>query len=367
MENFSHTLLGLSLAKAGLERVTPLATTALIISSNLPDIDNVAWLFGGTVSNLEHHRGFTHAFLGIGVLAVALTVVLTFLDRRFRLHGDPFRRPLRPSRIFLLACLGGLGHVFMDFTNVYGVRPLMPFSRQWFYGDLVFVVDPWIWLILGSGVVWLTTTDAVRSFVWVVVAIIASLVVAFALREPAERLAAIPDTTRVIWFCGLALILAGALFGWRRAGPKVVRYSLFVLALYYSGMWMAHQSAVKQAQASAPDANVTSLTVWPTPANPLRWQAAATADHAVYMSDVDLTTKQTEWRELNKLDPKFIEPLRQSADTRAFLDFMRFGSADVEEGQDGYTLLLRDLRFNLRMRVEVDRDLAVRTADVRWF
>jgi hypothetical protein len=116
-----------------------------------------------------------------------------------------------------------------------------------------------------------------------------------------------------------------------------------------------------------PDAEVTSLTVWPTPANPLRWQAAATTDDAVYTSDVNLTTKQTEWRELNKLDPKFIEPLRQSADTRTFLDFMRFGSADVEEGQDGYTLLLRDLRFNLRMRVEVDRDLAVRSADVRWF
>ncbi|HSO75748.1 MAG TPA: metal-dependent hydrolase, partial [Blastocatellia bacterium] len=121
MENFSHTLLGLSLAKAGLERVTPLATTALIISSNLPDIDNLAWVFGGTVSSLEHHRGFTHSFLGIGVLAVVLTLALTFLDRRFRLHSDPFRRPLRPLRILLVSCLGGLGHAFMDFTNVYGV------------------------------------------------------------------------------------------------------------------------------------------------------------------------------------------------------------------------------------------------------
>jgi len=63
MENLAHTLLGLSFAKAGLERVTPLATTALVISSNLPDIDVLLRLEGGTVSYLKHHRGFTHGFL----------------------------------------------------------------------------------------------------------------------------------------------------------------------------------------------------------------------------------------------------------------------------------------------------------------
>src|SRR5215510_7986419 len=100
MDNFAHTLLGLSLAKAGLERATPLATTALVISSNLPDIDNLTWLKGGALSALESHRGFTHGFLGLAILAGVLTLVLAFLDRRFRLRTDPFRRPLRPARIF---------------------------------------------------------------------------------------------------------------------------------------------------------------------------------------------------------------------------------------------------------------------------
>ena len=168
MENLAHTLLGLSFAKGGLERATPLATTALVISSNLPDIDVLWRLEGGTASYLDHHRGFTHGFVGLAVLAAALTLGLMFMDRRFRLRRDPFRRPLRPVRIFLLAYLGGLGHTFMDFTNVYGVRPLLPFSSRWFYGDLAFVVDPWIWLILGSAVVWLTTTDAARTFFWIV-------------------------------------------------------------------------------------------------------------------------------------------------------------------------------------------------------
>jgi inner membrane protein len=367
MENFSHTLFGLSLAKAGLERTTPLATTALIVSSNLPDIDNLTWVLGGTVSSLQHHRGITHGFVGLVVLAAGLTFGLTFLDRRFRLRSDPFRRPIRPFRIFLLSCLGGLGHTFMDFTNVYGVRPLAPFSQRWFYGDLVFVADPWIWLILGSAVVWLTTTNAARTFVWVVVGVLASLVVVFALRTPSQQLAVIPATARVIWFCGVAVVITGGLFGWRRSGPKLARYSLFVLALYYCGMWMAHQSAIKQAQTSLPDSNVSSMAVWPTPANPLSWQGAATTADSIYAADINLSTDQSDWHELTRLDPKFIEPLRQSPEARTFLDFMRYGTASVEERPDGYTIVLRDLRFNLRMRVEMDRDLAVRSTDVRWF
>ena len=69
MENLAHTLLGLSFAKAGLERVTPLATTALVISSNLPDIDVLSRIEGGTVSYLEYHRGFTHGFVGLLLVA----------------------------------------------------------------------------------------------------------------------------------------------------------------------------------------------------------------------------------------------------------------------------------------------------------
>jgi len=86
--------------------------------------------------------------------------------------------------VFLIAYLGGAGHSFMDFTNSYGIRPLLPFSNRWFYGDIAFVLDPWIWLILGSALVWLTTTDAARIAVWILVGITVSLIVGLALRHP---------------------------------------------------------------------------------------------------------------------------------------------------------------------------------------
>lgn len=367
MENLAHTLLGLALAKAGLERATPLATTTLIISSNLPDIDVLVRL-RGTLAYLEHHRGFTHSLIGLAVLAGVLTLLLVYFDRKFRLRRDAFRRPIRPIRIFWIAYLGGLGHTFMDFTNSYGARPFLPFSDRWVYGDITFVVDPWIWLILGSAVVWLTATGASRIVFWVAIAIAASLIMAFALREPYPALpVSIPASIRVIWFAGLALIITGAVLGWRRAGAALARYSLLVLAIYYGGMWIAKQSALEQAATSSPVEATTSMAVWPTPANPLLWQSVATTNDSVYNRSIDLTGDQSEWQQGAVLDPKFVEALRRSYEGSKFLRFARYTSASVTERPDGYTIELRDLRFDLRLNAEIDSDLIVQSAVVKWF
>ena len=41
----------------------------------------------------------------------------------------------------------------MDYINSYGVRLLMPFSDRWFYGDALYIVDPWLYLMLGPRLV----------------------------------------------------------------------------------------------------------------------------------------------------------------------------------------------------------------------
>ncbi len=368
MENLAHTLLGLSMAKSGLERVTPLATATLVISSNLPDIDVVVQLSGGTVSYLEHHRGFTHSFLGLAVLSIALAGLLVFLDRMFRLRRDPFRRPIRPARVMALAFLGGLGHLVMDFTNSYGVRPFLPFSARWFYGDLAFVVDPWIWLILGSTAAWLTMKDAARAVFWIAIGAAAALLVALAFREPTSEFpVSIPVMTRVVWFVGLALVVAGALRGWARKGARLARLSLILLGIYYAGMWFAHQTAISRAAQTPPSAHTGPVAAWPTPANPLVWQTVASVDRSIYSGYADLLTPQTEWRELSALDPKFIDALRRDERARAFLSFTRYASAQVDELSDGARITLRDLRFNLQMVAELDANSDVRSAVVGWF
>jgi inner membrane protein len=41
-----------------------------------------------------------------------------------------------------------LSHLFLDWTNNYGIRPLFPFDRHWFAGSFVFIFDPYIFVVL---------------------------------------------------------------------------------------------------------------------------------------------------------------------------------------------------------------------------
>ena len=375
MENLAHTLFGLALAKAGLERTTPLATTALVISSNFPDIDVVTRVRGLT-TYLEHHRGLTHSLVGIAVLAAVLAFLLAYLDRKFRLRGDPFRRPVRPARLFAVSVVGGLGHLFMDFTNTYGVRPLLPFSRRWYYGDLAFVVDPWLWLILGSAAVWLTTSAAARSnsrvalraVFWLVVAVFTSLVVALASPNRDTSEMEIPTTLRALWFVGLVVIITGALLGWGRAGARLARYSILLLALYYGGLWIANQTAREKAGQDLPVETAGVRVAWPVPANPARWQAVASDNDFFYTRFLTLGGSADSWREMAAPDPTLVEELRQWEQARTFFYFTRYVATSEEKlSEDEYRVLFRDLRFPLQMSVELDRDRHVKSVAVRLF
>ena len=42
-----------------------------------------------------------------------------------------------------------LGHLVLDSWNSYGVHPFYPFDMRWYYGDAMFIVEPWLWLFLG--------------------------------------------------------------------------------------------------------------------------------------------------------------------------------------------------------------------------
>jgi len=72
----------------------------------------------------------------------------------WRLRGRKVKDPNLPPRwglLFFYACLAGLSHILLDFTNNYGVRPFWPFSEKWYSWDIVFIVEPvmLVFLILG--------------------------------------------------------------------------------------------------------------------------------------------------------------------------------------------------------------------------
>lgn len=154
MDNLCHSLAGLALGRAGLNRRTALATSTLVIASNLPDID-VA-VFATSTLAMSFRRGWTHGVVAQLTLPLLLTGAMLLYDRyRNRPTGQQASRrtgqAVRPGQLLMLSYLGVLLHVFMDFTNSYGVRLLMPFSERWFYGDALYIVDPWLYLFFGLG------------------------------------------------------------------------------------------------------------------------------------------------------------------------------------------------------------------------
>src|SRR6185503_14415213 len=80
MDNLTHSLVGLTAAKAGLEKLSPGATTLCLLAANAPDVDVAVLLFRGRWAYLHHHRGITHSILGACVLAIALPLVFYLGD-----------------------------------------------------------------------------------------------------------------------------------------------------------------------------------------------------------------------------------------------------------------------------------------------
>lgn len=139
------------MGRMGLKRLSPRTMPAMIIAANLPDIDSfVAGAVG--CEPIAVHRGFTHGIGGL-VTMPFLAVAIVWLWEKLR-HGKG--GPLNFGGLLLACFLAVLSHPLLDLMNTYGTRVLEPFSHRWFYADTLFIMDPWIWimLILGLEMSW---------------------------------------------------------------------------------------------------------------------------------------------------------------------------------------------------------------------
>ncbi|MBZ5521145.1 MAG: metal-dependent hydrolase [Acidobacteriia bacterium] len=152
MEPVTHFLTGACLGRAGLNRATGLATLTLALATEAPDID-FATFIGGSVANLEHHRGITHTLLGAPFVA-ALTLGIVYGIYRVMMSRQwKIKQPPKWKLLYLYALFGCLLHILMDFLNNYGVRPFAPFYPRWFSWDVLFIVDPTVLVLLFFGLV----------------------------------------------------------------------------------------------------------------------------------------------------------------------------------------------------------------------
>jgi len=149
LDNVTHSLFAVTLARTALGRAGRGTLAALVVASNIPDIDIVATARGG-VNYLRWHRGPTHGPLGIVSLGFAAAAVVwlayRIVDRRGRPPDAPPDAPFH--MLVVLGMIGVVLHILMDLPTSYGTRVLSPFDWHWFAVDWMPIVDVYLLMVL---------------------------------------------------------------------------------------------------------------------------------------------------------------------------------------------------------------------------
>jgi membrane-bound metal-dependent hydrolase YbcI (DUF457 family) len=150
MDNLTHTLFALTLARTPLGRAGRGTTATLVLASNVPDID-IAATVRGAPSYLTWHRGPTHGPLGLVGLGL-LTAWVVWAAYGILESRSPSGEPRAGFRMLApIAIIGVAFHLLMDLPTSYGIRALSPFDWHWFAIDWMPIVDVYLLFVLAAG------------------------------------------------------------------------------------------------------------------------------------------------------------------------------------------------------------------------
>lgn len=130
------------------------------VAQSVPDIDFVASFWSNSSDGLLAHRGFTHSFLFVMIVAPALALIA---ERWHRPHNISLRK-----WIFFFGTQM-LIHLLLDGMNVYGVGWFEPFSHYRVSYNWIFVADPFfsVWLAIAFVMLLILKKKSPRRSWWV--------------------------------------------------------------------------------------------------------------------------------------------------------------------------------------------------------
>jgi len=302
MFNSTHTLVGVAIARVGPAKWVRYATVTSVIASNLPDIDIVSG-FAGTPAYIDHHRGFTHSLIGVPIVALLLAAAIYLFSGNF-------------WKTYTIALIAMATHPLLDYANSYGLRPFLPFDGTWHYGDVLFIIDPYMDLLLLSGIV----AGSAR-----------------------------PDVKRMLACLSLAAIG------------------------FYAGVRaeLHHMAALKLHAALMRTPAVEKWAVLPQMLSPFRWQGIIQTNQEVARVDVDafrglIQDSQTAVRMPRHGLTQITERAAQARSAATLLRFARFPVERVQPLSTGYRVLFVDFSFynkltntSLASEVVLDKSLNV--------
>lgn len=275
MDNLTHTLAALVLADAALTATSKRSGTpprqafrdatfaASVLANNFPDLDFLyAGITEGKLGYLLHHRGHTHT-LALAVpqslVCYGLVALALWLSKKQLAKSEHLT-------LLLVTLLGPLLHVAMDFTNNYGVHPFWPLDDRWYYGDLVFIIEPWLMIGLTLASLSALRTKLARSLLLLAMLGLLALAWIMPLIHP---------------LVALGLTAFAALGVWQLHAASARKRMLFagigIGALYGTLLVARHQALalVQEELAVEPPVTLLGISSAPTPGNPLCWSVLA--------------------------------------------------------------------------------------------
>lgn len=337
MDNLAHTLVGAALGRAVVSRKVPAAALLGAIAGNAPDateflVHPSAWTRG--TEFLVFHRGITHSFAGAIVQIVAITALagLVVLWRRRRGGGG---EPIPWAGIALCVTVAVASHLYLDWQGSYGLRPFLPWSARWYYGDWIAIVDPFFWIVPLIALAWGARREW-KAGLAALVTLVAIVAVVFWPR----------GMPVAIWLrVAVAACAAIGVVGWARswfdvAGRRrVAVYAVLVLALYAAANGVASVAAKADAHAAAThrfgaDAQSAVLTVV---GQPFSWAPMLASADSVAGPD---------WAVARHLDDPAVRAALTTSDGRAIAQFARFLTATVDSGGTARRVVLWDARYH---------------------
>lgn len=335
MDNLTHTLFAVTLARTPLGRAGRGTTAALLLASNAPDIDIVATA-GGALNYLKWHRAFTHGVLGIVGLGVT-TAALVWAGRRlWKRPGGPGNNAAPDASFGMLVAVSIIGvllHVLMDLPTSYGSRILSPFDWHWFGFDWMPIVDIYLLFILSAGLAFgRASADARRRNATIILVLMAAN---YGVRAAAHH---------------QALVLMPRIFG-----PTLPARCDAAAPNALLDSWPRPAAPAPPATGTRCLVDVAAL---PSFSSPFAWRIVAQFSNAYELRDVDVLDArlrgadddpEVPWRTNVRYPNVWTPAVATAAFTttgQVFLGFSRFPAArSVEDPQHITTVRITDMRF----------------------
>lgn len=282
MDIATHGLIGAVAARSGFsQRLGRAATIALVTGALLPDIDGVLGFFD-QMAAVKYHRGLTHSFLGAVPLALGAAALLW-----------RWRSSLGYWALAGLLYLGISLHILSDLATSYGTMVFFPLSAKRYALDWVFIVDP----------------------------------------------------------VYTAILMAGLILGWRRP-DRAHRYataSLIALVLYLAMAGVGQQVALSSFRDDLTTRGVRPSQIGMFPELPglARWRGVAQEGLTLYESHIALWDRSGSGLETyrNEVSDTELARVASVGEVQAYLRFARFPWVQAKQGNPGWTVEIRDLRF----------------------